>query len=348
MKKETTNHKHQKKTGLDARSVRGVNILKGLTLMLVVNLIAIGCDSIVDQNAEVDISISTGEVAGAFSMVEGSELSCINPDAGVYNKVMDSNTVEWGNPRNPFEKTVEIEYYNTLSEFMLRVKSTKVIADVLVNGESIKEFDGKVEAGIWQEFMFELEEAWKAGDKQSFSLEVAGSGPPISFDIDYALVGACITVCGDPVTFMYDGSEVTYGTLTGANGSCWHDRNLGAAQVATSSTDAQSYGDYFTFDEAVNACPIGFQLATEAEWEAERLSWISNNAAGAFASQLKLPMAGYRSSGSQIGVGSAGVLWSGTVSGEYARTLYFGSSDAYMFSGGQFVRRSVRCLKEDT
>jgi hypothetical protein len=36
-----------------------------------------------------------------------------------------------------------------------------------------------------------------------------------------------------------------------------------------------------------NPCPSGYRLPTEAELNSERLSWISNNAAGAFASPLK-------------------------------------------------------------
>ena len=37
----------------------------------------------------------------------------------------------------------------------------------------------------------------------------------------------------------------TYGTVTTATGKVWLDRNLGATRVATSSTDAAGYGDYF-------------------------------------------------------------------------------------------------------
>ena len=56
--------------------------------------------------------------------------------------------------------------------------------------------------------------------------------------------------CGDDITFTYRGSEVTYGTILvdygGAVGEkCWMDRNLGASQVAQSSTDELAYGDLF-------------------------------------------------------------------------------------------------------
>src|SRR6056297_2032664 len=47
---------------------------------------------------------------------------------------------------------------------------------------------------------------------------------------------------GDDVTFTYNGSSVTYGTVA-TSGECWMDRNLGASQVATSYDDSNSYGD---------------------------------------------------------------------------------------------------------
>src|SRR6056297_249321 len=50
--------------------------------------------------------------------------------------------------------------------------------------------------------------------------------------------------CGDDITFTYNGSEVTYGTVA-TSGECWMDRNLGASQVATSYDDSNSYGDLF-------------------------------------------------------------------------------------------------------
>jgi len=388
-----------------------ISIIFGLA---VIGLFIFGCDSIVDQKTDADAGIAMSEMAGAFSMVQSSEITCIDPHDSEYNKESESKTVEWGNRRNPFKKTVEIEYYNTLNEFVLRVKSSRAITDVLADDESIKDFDGTVAAGTWQEFTLDLDENWQAGDSKSLSLRIAGSGPPAEFEVNYTLLGECETgfTCGDPVTFMYNGSVVTYGTVLrdySSNTSpydigtrCWLDRNLGAAQVAGSSTDAQAYGDLFQWGRAAdghqlidrvngvpisgtiseqsetvkpghpdfirgfadwlvtrnddlwqgvdginNPCPIGYRLPTEAEWEAERLSWISNNAAGAFASPLKLPVAGRRlgSSGSLSDVGSYGRYWSVTADGSLARYRRFHSGGAVMVSHSRALGLSVRCLK---
>jgi len=182
-------------------------------------------------------------------------------------------------------------------------------------------------------------------------------------------------------------------------GEVWMDRNLGASQVATSSTDAAAYGDLYQWGRAAdghesrtsgttstlsttddpghgdfitngsspydwrnpqndnlwqgvsgtnNPCPGGYRLPTEAEWEAERASWSSNNAAGAFASPLKLPVAGYRhsSDGSLGYVGSGGYYWSSTVDGTRSRSLSFGSSNAFVSSNYRALGFSVRCLKD--
>jgi len=53
-------------------------------------------------------------------------------------------------------------------------------------------------------------------------------------------------VCGDSVVFMYNGSQVSYGSvLNTETNDCWFDRNLGASQVCISYDDSNCYGDLF-------------------------------------------------------------------------------------------------------
>ena len=182
-------------------------------------------------------------------------------------------------------------------------------------------------------------------------------------------------------------------------GKIWMDRNLGATQVATSSTDAASYGDLYQWGRRAdghqcrtspttatlssidqpahgnfitinsgnydwrspqstnlwqgvngvnNPCPIGYRIPTETEINAERLSWSQNTSSGAFASPLKLPMAGYRntSTGSLYPVGTYGLYWSSTVSGTNSRGLGLNSSSASIVVDSRANGFSVRCLKD--
>lgn len=94
-------------------------------------------------------------------------------------------------------------------------------------------------------------------------------------------------------------------------------------------------------------CPEGFRLPTEAEWKAEVDSWSSKNAAGAFASPLKLPTGGLRMhTDGDLDFLSWGTYWSSSVSD--TRTLYLrldSSTAAYQFATYRAFGCSVRCIK---
>ena len=211
--------------------------------------------------------------------------------------------------------------------------------------------------------------------------------------------GAASNTCGEDVTFTYNGSSVTYGTVTGANSKCWMDRNLGADQVALSSMDADSYGDLYQWGRGTdghqirtsatttvqsssaspgstfiiapfnwyngtnsddlwkengtgvnNPCPSGYRLPTETELNAERLSWSSNNASGAWASPLKLPMLGFRqhTDGVLDNLGTSADYWSSTStdSGLRSHNLFFNSNLARINSLPRAFGFAVRCIKD--
>ena len=191
----------------------------------------------------------------------------------------------------------------------------------------------------------------------------------------------------------------TPGNVSSNTGRIWQDRNLGAAQVATSSTDAASYGDLyqwgrgadghqsrsalstFTLSSSVspghdlyiinrnpnydwlspqnanlwqgvggvnNPCSSGFRLPTDAEWAAEIASWSSQNAAGAFASPLKLPLAGYRYTHTDAltNVGTYGHYWTSSSNANYSWAYDIDGSSAVKNSYGRVDARSVRCIKD--
>jgi len=187
----------------------------------------------------------------------------------------------------------------------------------------------------------------------------------------------------------------------------WMDRNLGAAQVATSSTDFNAYGSLFqwgraadghqlitwtsanagsavngttatlsgddTSDDAMfilssslndwrspqnnnlwqgvnginNPCPSGYRLPTEAEWNVERLSWVSQNAAGGFASSLKLTMPGYRrfNTGAIEAIGNNGYYWTSTVFGNMSRYMGLSSASVGIPNNHRAYGFSIRCIK---
>jgi uncharacterized protein (TIGR02145 family) len=98
-----------------------------------------------------------------------------------------------------------------------------------------------------------------------------------------------------------------------------------------------------------NPCPSSYRLPTGAELDAERMSWISNDGPGAFASPLKLTFGGLRDfgGGSIYSVGDEGYYWSSTHDGGVrASALYFSNSYSGFGNDTRAMGYSVRCIKD--
>jgi prepilin-type N-terminal cleavage/methylation domain-containing protein len=76
-----------------------------------------------------------------------------------------------------------------------------------------------------------------------FTLD-SGTGGYEAGDYTATPNGIVSWACGDSVSFIYNGSSITYGTVSSSN-ECWLDRDLGATRPAESSTDFLAYGDLF-------------------------------------------------------------------------------------------------------
>jgi uncharacterized protein (TIGR02145 family) len=106
-----------------------------------------------------------------------------------------------------------------------------------------------------------------------------------------------------------------------------------------------------------NPCPTGWRLPEEAEWVAERASWSSSNASGAFSSALKLTLTGGKEGTgiffpmSNARPGSQGGYWASTVA-EYpslflAKCVIINTQNSELSSVGQrHGGFSVRCIKD--
>jgi hypothetical protein len=94
-----------------------------------------------------------------------------------------------------------------------------------------------------------------------------------------------------------------------------------------------------------NPCPTGYRLPTIAEWDAERLTWPTQNVIGGFNSVLKFPANGARGYQGQFYTGYI-AYWSSTTQGTSSRMIAISGnnvdvSNTYRRADGN----GVRCIK---
>jgi uncharacterized protein (TIGR02145 family) len=143
-----------------------------------------------------------------------------------------------------------------------------------------------------------------------------------------------------------DGAEQTNETATTATSAT---PGHGDFIMGSSNWTTFSEGDTLWQEGLNDPCPTLYRIPTETELDDERSSWSigENNAAGAFNSPLKLPLAGrrYSGGGALSDVGSTGGYWSSTTNGTDAVHLYFGNF-TYMNNNKRAYALSVRCIKD--
>ena len=160
--------------------------------------------------------------------------------------------------------------------------------------------------------------------------------------------------------FDVEHNGLGYNEITSAGtGKIWLDRNMGATKAPASINDFGSYtatefGRFYTWNDAKTACPSGFHLPTQAEWELEEAQFSNHggdNHEGAWGS-LKLTRTGNRAGSGALGtsavVGSVGYYWSSVASSDsFACTLRFSDSGAVMSTYDKLAGYAVRCIKDD-
>jgi uncharacterized protein (TIGR02145 family) len=147
----------------------------------------------------------------------------------------------------------------------------------------------------------------------------------------------------------------------------WMAENLnfnasGSACYANDPSNCDTYGRLYDWNTARAACPAGWRLPSDADWETlinfvgsnagtklkSRTGW-HNNGNGTDDFGFSALPGGFGWDGSFGNVGYRGYWWSATeydASNAWSRPMYWGSSDVYRWDFNKTYQFSVRCLQD--
>jgi uncharacterized protein (TIGR02145 family) len=149
---------------------------------------------------------------------------------------------------------------------------------------------------------------------------------------------------GDGVTTSSDTTTLSSSDTPG------HGNFIATASHPNNWRDPQNLNLWQGVNGTNNPCPNGYRLPTSIELEAERASWVTSNTAGAFASPLKISVAGARSISNYPSAlqyqNSEGRYWSSTnYNGNASNQLYISGGNSYVNGSNRATGISVRCIK---
>ena len=135
------------------------------------------------------------------------QTDCISTENPFY-KTTQEFTVTWGGQGpNNFTKTINLEYYNTADEFILKVKSSNAWSDLVIDGVS-SWTDGPISADQWGTLHMPLPSGWLQCQTINFTLAITGNGPPATTVVNYNLFETCNQGC----TTTFEGEALVCGT----------------------------------------------------------------------------------------------------------------------------------------
>jgi hypothetical protein len=260
-------------------------ILRGIIAIGVVAVLLAGCSSTNEPNAATEPNVTSDKNGASIMVAPNCSTDCITIGSNVYYPVTGTQTVTWGGPQNNnSNKTLTYEYYNTETHFVIRMKSTNAISDVIVNTVST---GLQAAAGAWVTYSVPLSSGWQPCDAISRYVQVAGNGPQYAFTASYNLVGVCAGCvtgftgtaisCGSSREAVYeftseDGEDYfkIQGGLTNFTGSDAVVTVTGGTTTVTQSTPGGSSNRIIKVEGSSAAC----------EKITIRITWNSTNTGG--------------------------------------------------------------------